>query len=278
MKIEFAGDTHVGMKREHNEDSLLVMQEHSLFVVADGMGGHASGDVASRLAVDTIRRFFLDTAKDKDITWPFPPEHGDDYHANRLVAAIKLANQSIVETSLDKPQMRGMGTTAVALYFVEDRVYVAHVGDSRCYRFSGGKLGQVTEDHSLLNDFRRNLNLTPEQERNFPHKNIIVRALGMKQTVDVDMQILKPEIGDIFVLCSDGLSGEVSDDELRNVLSEEKSLIKASRRLVRSANDHGGNDNITVILIRTAQGESPALDQLAIEVTKEMTDVDRTVE
>lgn len=271
MRAEFAGDTHVGMKREHNEDSLLILPEENLFVVADGMGGHASGEIASKLAVDTIKGFFVDTSQDEEITWPFRTGEEDDYHANRLVTAVKLANQRIYESAAAQLQLRGMGTTAVGIYYADDRVYIAHVGDSRCYRLRGGELEQLTEDHSLLNDFRRSLSLTPEEEANFPHKNIIVRALGMKNTVDVDLKVSEPEVGDIYLLCSDGLTGEVSDEELTSVLKTEPSLIKACHRLVKMANDSGGRDNVTVVLARIVDTDEP-LDELTNEVTREITE------
>jgi serine/threonine protein phosphatase PrpC len=267
MRIEFAGDTHVGMKREHNEDSLLIMPEEDLFVVADGMGGHASGEIASKLAVDTIKAFFRDTGQDEDITWPFRTGLEEDPDGNRLVTAIKLANQRIHEASSSQMQLRGMGTTVVAIYCSADRLYVAHVGDSRCYRFREGKLEGITEDHSLLNDFRRSLQLTPEEERNFPHKNIIVRALGMKSTVDVDLQVLSPQQGDVYVLCSDGLTGEVEDDEMQSVLATDASLANACRTLVQMANENGGKDNITVVLARfDAETELPEFEESDLDI------------
>jgi len=260
------------MKRDHNEDSLLIMPEEDLLVVADGMGGHASGEVASRLAVDTIKAFFSDTAQDAEITWPFTTGREDDYDANRLVTAIKLANQRIFEASNSQLQLRGMGTTAVSAYYSEGRMFVAHVGDSRCYRLRQGNLQMLTEDHSLLNDFRRSLNLTPDEEKKFPHKNIIVRALGMKNSVDVDLEIFPPRVGDIYLLCSDGLTGEVEDKAIERVLREEKNLLKACQRLVQMANDSGGRDNITVLLARIAEGDSPEFDELTEEVTRELSE------
>jgi protein phosphatase len=272
MRVEFAGDTHVGMKRENNEDSLLILPEEDLFVVADGMGGHASGEIASKLAVDTVKGFFQDTAQDEEITWPFRTGKEDDYAANRLLTALKLANQRIFEASSAQAHLRNMGTTAVSAYQHEGRLYIAHVGDSRCYMLRDGSLKAMTEDHSLLNDFRRSLSLSAEEERNFPHKNIIVRALGMKNTVEVDLQVISPQKGDAFLLCSDGLSGEVPDVEMERVLKTEPSLSRACRRLVQMANENGGKDNITVILLRFVEGEGPELDSLAEEVTREITE------
>lgn len=272
MRVEFAGDTHVGMKREQNEDSLLILPEEDLFIVADGMGGHASGEIASKLAVDTVKGFYNDTAADEEITWPFKTGKEDDYHANRLITSLKLANQRIFEASSAQSQLRGMGTTAVGAYLSEGKLYVAHVGDSRCYRFRRGVLEGITEDHSLLNDFRKSLSLTPEEERNFPHKNIIVRALGMKDTVEVDLQVLDPEKDDIYLLCSDGLTGEVEDDEMQRVLQDEKSLIKTCHRLVQMANEAGGRDNITLIVLKVLEDDQEAFTELTDEVTREITE------
>jgi len=272
MKLEFAGDTHVGMKREQNEDSLLIMPEESLFVVEDGIDGHASGEIASKLAIETIKSFFNDTAQDRDITWPFSTGKEDDYDANRLVTSIKLANQRIFEASNSQPQLRGMGTTTVSAFHSDGRLFIAHVGDSRCYLFRKGKLEGITEDHSLLNDFRKSLSLTPEEEKKFPHKNIIVRALGMKTTVDVDLRIMPPRAGDLYLLCSDGLTGEVEDPEIERVLREETSLNKACQRLVQTANNAGGRDNITVIVFKFADSDRPELQGLTEEVTREITE------
>lgn len=272
MKLEFAGDTHVGMKRDHNEDALLILPEENLFVVADGMGGHASGEVASKLAVDTIREFFLDTAQDEEITWPFRSEHEDDYNANRLTTSIKLANLRIFESASADLSNRGMGTTVVSCFATDDKLYVGHVGDSRAYLKRGNELTQLTEDHSLLNDFRRSLNLTPEEEENFPHKNIIVRALGMKDNVEVDLSVFTPQSGDTYLLCSDGLTGELSDGEISLILAEEVSLVKACHRLVKLGNDNGGRDNITVIVLRFLDENYPGADALTEEVTREITD------
>jgi PPM family protein phosphatase len=270
MRIEFAGDTHVGMKRDHNEDSLLIMPEEDLFIVADGMGGHASGEIASKLAVDTVKSFYNDTGQDEEITWPFRTGLEDDYHANRLVTSIKLANRRIFEASTAQAQLRGMGTTAVGISGADDKLYVAHVGDSRCYRYHDGKIDLITEDHSLLNNFRKSLHLTPEEEKNFPHKNIIVRALGMKATVDVDLQKLTANPGDIFLLCSDGLTGEIEDDVIGQILEDNPNLEEACHRLVQLANENGGRDNVTVILARITNDDDLGDLDLADEISDEV--------
>lgn len=251
MQLEAAGSTHVGMKRNHNEDSLLLLPEQKLFIVADGMGGHASGEVASKMAVETVAEFFKETAEDDEITWPYKLNKDKHYEENRLINGVMLANLRIWETATADASKKGMGTTIVTTLFTNDGVYIGHVGDSRIYRINGNKISQVTEDHSLLNDYLKMKQLTPEEIEAFPHKNVIVRALGMKETVKVDTSFLKPDVEDIFLLCSDGLSGMVRDAEmLRIVLESRDDLEQACNELIAEANKNGGTDNISVILVR----------------------------
>ncbi len=250
MNLLYAGTTHVGMKRTHNEDSLKLVPKEKLFVVADGMGGHSSGEVASRIAVDTIGEFFEDTARDKELTWPFKGDKALGYEENRLVAGVKLANLRIFEQAMSDLRFKGMGTTIVTLQFLDDELVVGHVGDSRAYRVRNGALDQLTEDHSLLNDYKKMTAMTPEEEKNFPHKNIIVRALGMKETVQVDTHREKPEQSDIYLLCSDGLSGEVPDPQILEIVTRERGDLKTCcDALIRAACENGGKDNVTAILI-----------------------------
>jgi protein phosphatase len=173
-----------------------------------------------------------------------------NYDENRLATGIKLANARIYEAASGDPNYRGMGTTIVTVHFAESSIYVGHVGDSRVYRFRDGKLELVTEDHSLLNDYLKAKKLTPEEIDAFPHKNVIVRALGMKDTVQVDVGRFEPHDGDVFLLCSDGLSGMVADAEMEQLLRETADLEEACTRLIERANAAGGNDNVTCILAR----------------------------
>lgn len=251
MRLTSAGRTHVGMKRTHNEDSLRLLREENLFIVADGMGGHASGEVASQMSVETLAEFFRATAEDDEITWPYKMEKGRKYEENRVINGIKLSNRRIFESACRDARLKGMGTTIVVLFFVNGVAYIAHVGDSRVYRHRDGKLVQLTEDHSLLNDYIKMKNLTQEEIEAFPHKNVIVRALGMKETVQVDVQQDIPKPGDIYLLCSDGLSGMISDDEIAAILQAEgDDLDQKCQALIDGANERGGTDNITVILVR----------------------------
>lgn len=250
MKLTSAGRTHVGMKRAHNEDSLRLFREENLFIVADGMGGHASGEVASQMSVETLAEFFRATAEDDEITWPYKMDKGRRYEENRVVTGIKLSNRRIHEAAARDAKLKGMGTTIVVTFFMGGVCYIGHVGDSRVYRFRDGQLNQLTEDHSLLNDYIKMRQLTPEEIEAFPHKNVIVRALGMKDSVQVDIMHEGAQPGDVYLLCSDGLSGMISDEQMANILRAGGDLDAQCEALIDGANEAGGTDNITVILVR----------------------------
>jgi len=250
MRVRFAGDTNVGMKRAHNEDALYLPESERLAIVADGMGGHASGEVASRLAVETISGFFRTTQDEQQLTWPFKMDRGHRYDINRLVTAIKLANLKIHEQAQRDPRCHGMGTTVISALFLDDALIVGHVGDSRLYRQRDNRLDQLTEDHSLLNDYIKMKHLSPDEIAAFPHKNVIVRALGMRDTVQVDIHVDAPRLGDVYLLCSDGLSGMITDPQIAEILQRGQDLDQACEELIALANQNGGLDNVTAILIR----------------------------
>ncbi len=251
MKVAFGGETDVGVRRSRNEDNLLKMAEEHLFCVADGMGGHSSGEVASQIAVEGIANFFRATRQDQDITWPYKMDRNRPYDENRFITAVKLANLRIYEASQREPRYRGMGTTIAGVYYSGNTdVLVAHVGDSRVYRIRGGKIAQLTEDHSLLNDYIKAKKLTPEEIDNFPHKNVIVRALGMKDMVTVDLTRHPVRKDDIYLMCSDGLSGMLKDQEILDTVLELVEPDDACKTLIQKANEAGGVDNITVIISR----------------------------
>jgi protein phosphatase len=253
MRISFAGTTDVGRKRAHNEDAYLLLPEEHLFCVADGMGGHASGEVAARIAVEEMAEFFRLTGRDEEATWPYRLDPARDLDENRLVTGVRLANQRIGERAAADERLRGMGTTLVAASLPRDgaTALVGHVGDSRAYLVRHGQARQLTEDHSLLNDWLRARRLTPEEAEAFPHKNVIVRALGMKGDVEVDLQRLPLEEGDVLLLCCDGLSGMVPDQRLGEIVRQHlPDLRLASQALVEAANEAGGVDNITCVLVQ----------------------------
>jgi protein phosphatase len=250
MRVRFAGDSNVGMKRAHNEDSFYLPESERLAIVADGMGGHASGEVASKMAVDTISGFFKATQEEQQLTWPFKMDKGHRYDVNRMITAIKLANLKIHEQAQKDPRCHGMGTTVVSALFIDDALVVGHVGDSRLYRRRDGVFEQMTEDHSLLNDYIKMKHLSPEEIAAFPHKNVIVRALGMKDTVQVDVHVDAPRLGDLYLICSDGLSGMVKDEEMSEMSANEPDLDVLCEKLITAANKNGGLDNITVVAVR----------------------------
>jgi PPM family protein phosphatase len=250
MRVRFSGETNVGMKRDHNEDSFYLPESERLAIVADGMGGHASGEVASRMAVETIVGFFRETQDEQELTWPFKVDRGNRHDINRMVTAIKLANLKIHQEAQRNPACQGMGTTVVSTLFLNDALIVGHVGDSRLYRYREGMFDQMTEDHSLLNDYIKMKHLSPEEIAAFPHKNVIVRALGMKASVQVDVIVDAPRLGDVYLLCSDGLSGMVPDGEIAAMMASDQDLDRVCDRLISTANGNGGLDNVTVVAVR----------------------------
>src|SRR6476660_1781800 len=255
MRAIATGLSDVGLQREHNEDSFVVLTEFDLYIVADGMGGHRAGDVASRLATDTIAEFFKSTATE-DVTWPFHFDTSLSEEENRLLTGIRIANRQIFERSAKSREYRGMGTTVVGALFSpkKNRMYIGHVGDSRCYRIRRGELRQMTRDHSLINDYLMAMpDLTEEQKSELP-KNVITRALGMQDQVMVDLQSDEPQPGDTYLLCSDGLSGMIADDEILDILISTGDIGEGCRRLVARANEHGGADTITAVLVRIDEG------------------------
>jgi serine/threonine protein phosphatase PrpC len=251
MHIVAAGLSDVGQQREHNEDSFVILPEFDLYIVADGMGGHRAGDVASKMATHTIASFFQATAKE-DATWPFHFDPHLSIEENRLITGIKVANKRIFEASTRFREVHGMGTTVVGALLAKDRgrMYVAHVGDSRCYRIRGGQITLLTRDHSLLNDYLLVMpDMSAEQREELP-KNVITRALGMQDSVVVDLVPEQPQTADVYVLCSDGLSGMITDEQLlETVVAANGDVNLIAKNLVQRANEHGGEDNVTVVLL-----------------------------
>lgn len=254
MRATAAGLTDVGLQRDHNEDSYAIIPESCLYIVADGMGGHQAGDVASALATRQIANFF-ELSASEEATWPFETDPNLSDDENRLVTAIRVANRAIFHEGVQRPECRGMGTTIVgALYNPQTgRMALAHVGDSRGYRIRGGAIEQLTRDHSLVNDYKQAMPELSEAEAEELPKNVITRALGMQPQVIVDVQADGARAGDLFLLCSDGLSGMLDDNEILSVVEEAESLELASQALVTRANENGGEDNVTVVLVRVGE-------------------------
>ena len=248
-RVRFAGKTDIGRVRAQNEDNVLVPKEMALAVVSDGMGGHASGEVASRITVETIDQYYRDTARSGPNTWPMKLPNLE-VERQRMAVAIQLANSNIFETAQADGAKKGMGCTVDAMYFSQGRFYIGHVGDSRVYRIRGGQIQALTEDHSFLNDFLRMKEMSSDEGINLPHKNVVVRALGLNEQVHVDVIHDEFKVGDLFLICSDGLSGMLTDPQMREISTATNSLDNACNELIKSANDNGGNDNISAILIR----------------------------
>jgi PPM family protein phosphatase len=244
--VDSAGSTDAGRKRRRNEDAFV--RDPPLFAVADGMGGAQAGEVASRLAAAAFREF-----------------HGADEldPEERLVAIIQEANRRILERARSDAEASGMGTTITAALVSGSGVAVGHVGDSRAYRLREGRLEQLTEDHSLVADLVRSGRLTPEEADTHPQRSVITRALGTDSEVDVDTFTVEAAPGDVFLLCSDGLTTMVDDEEVSQTVASADTLDQAAKGLVKAANRAGGEDNITVVLFEVA-GEPAELEDTAI--------------
>lgn len=264
-----AGLTDVGRQRKHNEDHVLIKVEKRLFAVADGMGGHNAGDVASKLTTTSLGNFFEATNEGET-----PVELPDDYKdlspdARRLVAGVRKANHDVFVISNTVQQHHGMGSTIVATHFGNDgMMHIAHVGDSRCYRIREGVIKQLTRDHSLINDaLELKPDLAPEELARLP-RNIITRALGMKDVVKVDIKSDVSQPGDMYLLCSDGLSGMVPDPQILEVVNLTDDPQEACELLIAEANDAGGTDNISALMIRIIE-DRPEEEEGAPEVEVE---------
>ena len=234
--VEQAGRTDVGRQRTANEDSLAVRPP--LFAVADGMGGAKAGEVASAVAVEAVER---------------ARESGEPAEAE-LAGIVREANRRIYDLAVADESRRGMGTTLTLAKVHGDDVSLAHVGDSRAYRMRDGELQQLTRDHSLVAELERSGQITAEAAEHHPQRSIITRALGPEPDVEVDTYTLAGREGDVFLICSDGLTSMISDDEVTSILRSASSLDAAAEALVRAANQSGGKDNITVILFRLGEG------------------------
>ena len=233
--VTATAQTDKGLRRKRNEDSVLSREEDGIFVVADGMGGYRGGEIASKLAVSTIERAFITK------TFDGPADEAIPRRACELVRAIQMANEAILERAEGDNQLAGMGTTICAARFSanKQRLYVGHVGDSRVYCFRGGKLRQMTSDHTM-----RDLGVTGEGAAH------LSRAVGVWPVVPIDVVFGKPQPGDLYVLCSDGLTKMVTDEDIRSLLASSATPSIVAEALVKAANEHGGKDNVSVIVVR----------------------------
>lgn len=254
--------TDVGKVREKNEDNALILEPRSLYVVADGMGGHNSGEVASQISVEAIKAFFENDKTDDMLRKAFSAyrrrrtagQRRRTFDEFRLWKSLEAANLHIFNTARRYAQFRDMGTTVVATHFVGSRVYIGYVGDSRVYRIRKGKIAQLTEDHSLANEYVKMKILRKEDLPRFPYKNVIVRALGLSERVKIDTFYKESRRDDYFLLCSDGLTDLVDDSEICEIVLGADCAEDACRQLVDEANSRGGVDNITVLIVHVREG------------------------
>jgi serine/threonine protein phosphatase PrpC len=241
------GETDTGRVRETNEDAFAVLPHLGLFMVADGMGGTAAGEVASRMAIEQVER----AVEDRETTWPADPSlNGPESGTRRFISGIHRANRQIHKRAREERGKRGMGTTFAGVLLLPRCAVIAHVGDSRVYRLREGKLTRMTYDHSLTNHLVDRGLLKPEEVGTFRRRNVITRAVGVEESVEVDARIVDIQPGDAFLLCSDGLHGELDDDEITAILSEPCHPAEAVGRLIDRANEKGGADNVTAVLVR----------------------------
>jgi protein phosphatase len=252
LSFAWAVASDPGLRRTSNEDSYRVRPDIGLFIVADGMGGHVAGEVASRIAVEAIEAFTQETAgADKNRTWPFPFEPTLSLEANRLKAAFRLANRKIAAAIAESQDLRGMATTASAILSGVRTACLAHVGDSRVYVLRDNTLSQLTRDHSWVEEQVRAGAMSPNAARQHPWRNVVTRALSGGDDPEVDVQDIEPQPGERYLLCSDGLFSAVNDQQIAAVVGDRHaSLEDICQRLVEAANAAGGPDNITALVLR----------------------------
>ncbi|HEX5761412.1 MAG TPA: Stp1/IreP family PP2C-type Ser/Thr phosphatase [Thermoanaerobaculia bacterium] len=249
VRVRACGVSDVGLARAHNEDTFGLDPRHGLYVVADGMGGHSHGEVAAQIAVDSIREF-IERSIDHDTTWPFIYDARLQRHSNLLKTAVRLAHDKVLRAIRDDNSLHGMGTTVVGFFLRGPVAAVAHVGDSRAYRLRNGQLEQLTQDHTWVHEQVVAGFLSKEQARAHPLKNVVTRALGGESEVVVDVREVEVQAGDLYLLCSDGLTTMLADRDIKERLGRGRTLEETCRGLVTDANARGGFDNVTAVLLR----------------------------
>src|SRR5262245_42459866 len=250
--IEAFGQTDVGRRRKLNEDNFLLDLEAGLFAVCDGMGGHNAGEVASQMAIESLAAFIQKSAKDpKDITWPYGLDANLSFEANRLSTAIKLSNKRVFKAADNRDDYTGMGTTIIAALISANVMTIGWAGDSRCYRLHDGKLTQVSRDDSWVSAAWAEGILSADEIDRHPLKNVITKAVGAKETIEIETVEQKLEPGDIALFCSDGLHAMISDDQILKIMTPVPAqLSEVAQKLIDAANEAGGKDNVSVVLVR----------------------------
>ncbi|MGC2422847.1 MAG: Stp1/IreP family PP2C-type Ser/Thr phosphatase [Nitrospirota bacterium] len=245
-----AGKTDTGRKRQGNEDGIGIFDDLGLYVVADGMGGHAAGEVASRIAVEAVRESAKASCVMK-VAGQAPGAVAEADAGQRLLDAIDSANREVLRQASSDPKLKGMGTTVAAALFSQEALTLAHVGDSRIYLFRGGELKRLTRDHSMVEDMVAAGQITALQARTHPFRNVVTRALGTRDNVEADISRLVPKQGDVVMLCSDGLTSMLEDAAIEKILDANiGSPFSSAQALVKAANEAGGDDNISVVLLK----------------------------
>ncbi len=250
MQIVSGGATSVGRVRANNEDCFKIVEPLNLFVLSDGMGGEAHGEIASALAVETLVKHCQETEADPAMTVFGDMPAAWSERTKRLSSAVHLANKSIYDSAQEHPEQHGMGATLTAVWIDGARVSIAHVGDSRAYLLRSGSLQQLTSDHSLVAEQVRRGILTPAEAEKSEMQSVLLRALGAHEEIEVDAEEHTVFGRDILLLCSDGLTRMVTEPEIAGTLQAEPDPTKAAQRLVELANDQGGADNVTVVVVR----------------------------
>lgn len=235
--------SHKGNVRPNNEDSIYSSRNRDLFIIADGMGGHTAGEVASKTAIKKVRYFIKTRAENYDKT-------GEGF-LSLISDAIKYANRLIFSASNKDENLKGMGTTLIAAFAYGNKVYIGHVGDSRAYIINNNSINQITSDHSLAEELYRNGSITKEEALNHPQKNIITRAIGCNSSVKADLYTAEIWEGETLILCTDGLSNMVNNDDIFRIVKETQNINECANKLVNAAIQAGGLDNTSVIVIRT---------------------------
>jgi PPM family protein phosphatase len=249
--IEAFGQTDVGRRRKLNEDNFLVDTDIHLYAVCDGMGGHNAGEVASKMAIETLGAFIGKSHKEKEITWPYGLDVNLSFDGNRLKTALKLANKKVFKAADNREDYTGMGTTAVAGIISDNVLTVGSAGDSRCYVFADGKLSQLTRDDSWVSAAWAEGILSADEIERHPLKNVITKAIGAKEDIDINVVEHKLKPGEVALICSDGLHSMLTDEQiLATVNPFPPTLEEAAAKLIDAANAAGGKDNVSVVLIR----------------------------
>lgn len=250
MEIASGGVTNVGRVRTNNEDCFRIVEPLNLYVLSDGMGGEAHGEIASALAVETVVKHCQETENDPAMTIFGDMPAGWSEKTKRLSSAVHLANKSIYDSAQAHPEQRGMGATVTAAWIEGQKLSIAHVGDSRAYLLRSGTLQQLTSDHSLVAEQVRRGILTPAEAERSDMQSVLLRALGAHPEIEVDSEEHTLFGNDVLLLCSDGLTRMVTEPEIAGTLQAEPDPAKASQRLIELANEQGGADNVTAVIVR----------------------------